>query len=78
VPYLISLLVALAAVLVLLAVLVPLAARARRLGRMLHVVRAHFGDRVGMLQARTAALKVELSRWRRTRPAGGSGGDSAA
>lgn len=77
-PYLISLIVAVVAVLLLAVQLIRQAARVRRLAAILQVVRAHFADRLGLLKARVAALKTELNRWRRARPSRGSGGSSAA
>lgn len=77
-PYLISLIIAVAAALLLGVLLVRPALRARRLGRMLHVLRTHFTGRLQELAARVAALREGLRRWRRTRPTGGSGGPSAA
>lgn len=64
--YLVSALVAVAAVLGLGLLLVPVATRARRFTSTTRSVLASFADRKGLLTARIAALKFELSR--RLRP----------
>lgn len=73
VPYLISLLTVLAATVVLLVMLARLGGPARRLTGTARLCRAYLADRLGLLRARIAGLKVELNRRRVHRPAGTSG-----
>jgi hypothetical protein len=65
VPYLISVLVAAAGVVVLLTLLMRLAGPARRLAGTVYLNREHLADRTGLLAARIAALRVQLDRRRR-------------
>ena len=64
VPYLISVLVVAAGVVVLLAVVVRLVGLTRRLADTAHQSRTHFADRAGALTARVAALRIAVSRRR--------------
>jgi hypothetical protein len=55
---------------VLLMIFRALVAPARRLAATLQCSRAHLADRIGLLSARVAALRVALDRRRRRRNAG--------
>lgn len=77
-PYLVSLLIVVAAVAVLGVLLVRLGAPARRLSGTARLCRAYLADRIGLLTARIAGLKVELARRRRPRHVGSPGGPPAA
>ncbi len=70
-PYLISLLTILAAAVVLLLLLARLGTPARRLTGTAHLCGAYLTDRIGLLKARAAGLKIELQRRRRRGPVGG-------
>ncbi|MFN2494530.1 MAG: hypothetical protein ABR608_01280 [Pseudonocardiaceae bacterium] len=61
-PYLISLLAVAAATMALLILLARLSEPARRLTGTARLCRAYLADRIGMLTARIAELKVELNR----------------
>ncbi len=76
-PYLTSLLAAIAGVVVLLVLLMRLGAANRRLSEMILLSRSHFATRTGILAARIAALRVAL-RERRHRNRDGSRPASAA
>lgn len=65
--YLISVLVAAAAVVMLFTLVVQLARPARRLADTTRSSRAHFTDRIDLLTARIAALRVQLDRRRHRR-----------
>lgn len=77
-PYLVSLLTVVSAVVVLLILLVRLGRPARRLTGTARVCRAYLADRIGLLSARVAGLKVALHRRRHLRNVGSSGGSAAA
>lgn len=77
-PYLISLGIVVAAVAVLGLLLFRLSTPVRRLTGTAQLCRAYLADRIGLLRARIAGLKVALARRRRPRPAGGPGGPPAA
>jgi HAMP domain-containing protein len=64
VPYLISVLAAVAGIVVLLTLSARLAGPTRRLVETLHRSRAHVADRTSLLAARIAALRVALDRRR--------------
>lgn len=64
-PYLISVLAAAAGGVVLLTLLVRLDGPARQLAGTVHRSRVHWADRIGLLAARIAALRVQLDRRRR-------------
>ncbi|MGH3928639.1 MAG: bacteriophage holin [Pseudonocardiaceae bacterium] len=77
-PYLISLLAVVAAVGVLLILLVRLGRPARRMVGTARACRAYLADRIGLLSARVAGVKVALHRRRHPRSVSGSGGPTAA
>ena len=77
-PYLISLCIVVGAVVVLGVLLIRLATPARRLTGTAHLCGAYLSDRIGLLKARIAGLKVELARRRRPRHTANPGGPSAA
>jgi hypothetical protein len=77
-PYLISLCIVVGAVVVLGVLLIRLSTPARRLTGTAHLCGAYLSDRIGLLNARIAGLKVELARRRRPRHAGNPGGPTAA
>jgi hypothetical protein len=68
--YLISGVLTAAGAVVLLMIFRALVAPARRLAATLQCSRAHLADRIGLLSARVAALRVALDRRRRRRNAG--------
>ncbi|MGH3913733.1 MAG: bacteriophage holin [Pseudonocardiaceae bacterium] len=72
-PYLVSLLIVVTAVVVLVILLARLGRPARRLTGTARLCRAYLADRVGLLSARVAALKVALRHRRCLRDGGGSG-----
>ncbi|MGQ0777139.1 MAG: bacteriophage holin [Pseudonocardiales bacterium] len=76
--YLVSLLTVATALVVLLILLVRLRRPARRLTGTAHVCRVYLANRIGLLSARIAGLKVALHRRRYPRSVGGSGGSTAA
>lgn len=77
-PYVLSLLTTAVGVVVLLILLVRLGRPARRLVGTVRLCRAYLADRLGLLSARIAGLKVALHRRRRLREVSGSGGSPAA
>lgn len=77
-PYLVSLLTVATAVVVLLVLLVRLRRPARRLTGTARACRAYLADRIGLLSARVAGLKVALRRRRRSRNVESSGGSATA
>jgi hypothetical protein len=70
VPYLVSVLMAAAGSVVLLALLVRLVGPVRRLVGTARTSSAVFADRSGLLRARIAALRVELDRRHRAKTLG--------
>ena len=77
-PYLISLLTILAAAVVLLVLLARLGTPARRLTGTAQLCGAYLADRIGLLRARAAGLKLELQRRSRRGPVEGSATPPAA
>ncbi|MGH3796062.1 MAG: bacteriophage holin [Pseudonocardiaceae bacterium] len=71
-PYLVSLLAVVIAAAVLLILLVRLGTPARRLTGTAQLCRAYLADRVDLLKARIAGLRVELQRRRHSRRAASS------
>ncbi len=77
-PYLISLLAVVLAAGVLLILLLRLGRPARRMVGTARACRAYLADRIGLLSARVAGVKVALHQRRHFRSVGGSHGSTAA
>lgn len=77
-PYLISLCIIVGAVAVLGVLLIRLNTPARRLTGTAHACGVYLSDRIGLLKARIAGVKVDLARRRHPRSAGNPGGPTAA